>query len=205
MHWAARPPLGFSCRCWDPAIAQAPSPPGDESFVAAWGRRRGDPMEFPLGSGGEERGRNASAAAACKRSTRKIDLQKLPPWKISSWETKSWFGSIGPVKCVSICKSAGICSTEMQPLFPIAEPQEKKTLWQLLECLWSGSQSQFPLVAGAHLRWEVIAPQLFIRITSNSRTFWRGLFNFRRLLEVLTSPSMLYSESHNTDAKRCPS
>lgn len=28
-----------------------------------------------------------------------------------------------------------------------------------------------PPVAGAHLRWEVIAPQLFIRITSNSRTF----------------------------------
>lgn len=63
-------------RCRDPAIAQAPSPPGDESFVAAWGQRRGDPMEFPLGSGGEggeESGRNVSAAAACKRSTRKTD------------------------------------------------------------------------------------------------------------------------------------
>lgn len=131
-----------------PSDCTSPSPPGAESLVAAWGWRGGDPMEFPLGSGGEGRGRNASVTAACKRSARKTDLQKLPPWKISSWETKSWFGSVGPVKCVSICKSAGICSTEMRPLFTITEPQEKK-LWQLLECLWSGSQSQFPL----HCDW----------------------------------------------------
>lgn len=42
------------------------------------------------------------------------------------------------------------------------------------------------------LRWEVIAAQLFIGITSNSRTFSRGLFNFSGLLKMLTSTNQAF-------------
>lgn len=48
----------------------------------------------------------------------------------------------------------------------------------------------FPSGRG-QLRWEVIAAQLFIRITSNSGTL-RELFNFSALLKKLTSTKQAF-------------